>query len=240
MKNSLRRLLPNLITFTGLVCAFSAVVLAVHQELVMAGMCILAGNLLDALDGGLARRLGVASAFGLQLDSLVDVVTFGVAPCVLVYQYLRSLALSPLTLSPVVTWVACAGYMIGGVFRLARFNLLPPKKSHSESVGLTISISGAILALSVLSDRTYGHRLIPAVAFPALVVVLTLLMVSRIRYPALAAVFQRGWLSIAGLGAVAMLAIWLSPQLVCLGLTSGYVFFGLVRAGYNLIGWMGT
>ena len=231
MKNSLRRLLPNLITFTGLVCAFSAVVLAVHQELAMAGVCILVGNLLDALDGGLARRLGVTSAFGLQLDSLVDVVTFGVAPCVLVYQYLRSLAISP-----VVTWIACAGYMIGGVFRLARFNLLPPKKSNSDSVGLTISMSGAMLALSVLSNRTYDHRLIPAVAFPALVVVLTVLMVSRIRYPALAVVFQRGWLSIAGLGAMAMLAIWLSPQLVCLGLTSGYVFFGLVRAGYNLLG----
>jgi phosphatidylserine synthase len=64
---------------------------------------------------------------------------------------------------------------------------------------------------------------------------LTLLMVSRIRYPALASIFRRRWLSVTGLGAAATLAIWLSPQLVWFGLTSGYVSFGLVRAVYNLI-----
>ncbi len=230
MNDSWRRLLPNFITFTGLVCAFSAVVLALHEELTLAGTCILVGNLLDGLDGGVARRLGVTSAFGLQLDSLVDVVTFGVAPSVLVYQYLWRLALSPM-----VVWVVCAGYMVGGVFRLARFNLLPPKKSHSDSVGLTISVSGAILALSVLSNRTYHHRLIPAGVFLVLMVALTLLMVSRIRYPALDSVFQRRWLNLAGLVVAAVLAIWLSPQLVWLGLTGGYASFGLVRAAYNLI-----
>jgi phosphatidylserine synthase len=87
----------------------------------------------------------------------------------------------------------------------------------------------------VLSDRTYDHRLIPAAVFPALVVVLTLLMVSRIRYPALASVLRRRWLSVGGLGAAATLAIWLSPQVVWFGLTSGYVSFGLVRAAYGLV-----
>jgi CDP-diacylglycerol--serine O-phosphatidyltransferase len=230
MNDSLRKLLPNCITFTGLVCAFSALLLAMHEALAASGVCILVGYVLDALDGGLARRLGVASAFGLQLDSLVDVVTFGVAPTALVYQHLRQL-----TLSPPVMWIVCVAYMIGGVFRLARFNLLPPKKSHSDSVGLTISTSGATLALSVLSNRTYEYRLIPAVVFPALVVALTLLMVSRIRYPALASVFRRRWLSVAGLGAAAILAVFLSPQLVWLGVTGGYVSFGLVRAAYHLI-----
>lgn len=230
MKDYLRGLLPNLITFSGLVCAFSAVVLAMHEELTASGACILAGYLLDALDGEVARRMGATSAFGLQLDSLVDIVTFGVAPSVLIYQYLRQLAFSP-----AVVWGACAGYMIAGAFRLARFNLLPPKRSGSESVGLTISTSGAALALSVLSNRRYDHRLIPAAVFPALVALLTLLMVSRIRYPALASVFKRRWLSLAGLGSAAVLAIWLSPQLVWFGLTGGYVSFGLARAIYALL-----
>jgi CDP-diacylglycerol--serine O-phosphatidyltransferase len=230
VKDSLRTLLPNLITFSSLVCAFSAVVLAMHGNLMASGVCILAGYLLDALDGGVARRLEVTSAFGMQLDSLTDIVTFGVAPSALVYQYLRQLAFSP-----AVVWGVCAGYMIGGAFRLARFNLLPSKHSHSESVGLTISTSGATMALSVLSNCTYGHRLIPAVAFPALVVALTLLMVSRIRYPAMASVFRWRWLNMVGLGSAAALAIWLSPQLVWLGLTGGYVSFGLVRAVYTLL-----
>jgi CDP-diacylglycerol--serine O-phosphatidyltransferase len=230
MNSSLRRSLPNLITFAGLVCAFSAVVLAMHEELSAAGVCILAGYLLDALDGATARWLGVASAFGLQLDSLVDIVTFGVAPSTLVYQYLRGLALSPM-----VVWGACAAYMIGGVFRLARFNLLPTKHSHSESLGLTISTSGATLALSVLSNRTYDHRLIPAAVFPVLLVALTLLMVSRIRYPALASILRQRWLSLVGIGAAAVLSIWLSPQLVWFGLTGSYVSFGVVRAALSVI-----
>lgn len=227
---SLRRMVPSLITFTGLVCAFSAVLLVINGELTTAGACILAGYLLDALDGGVARRLGVASPFGLQLDSLVDVVTFGVAPSVLVYQYLQ-----PLSIRPAIVWAACVCYMVGGVFRLARFNLLPAKESHSESVGLTISTSGATLALCVLSNRAYDHRLIPAGAFPALAVVLALLMASRVRYPALASVFRRRWLGVAGLAAAVVLAIWLSPQLVWLALTGGYVSFGLARAVYGLL-----
>jgi CDP-diacylglycerol--serine O-phosphatidyltransferase len=230
MRGSLRRLLPNFITFTALVCAFSAVVLAVHEELTAAGICILTGYLLDAFDGALARRLGVTSAFGLQLDSLADAVTFGVAPSVLIYQHFRQLALSP-----VIIWIVCAGYLIGGVFRLARFNLLPEKKSHNDSVGLTISTSGATLALGVLSNRTLNDRLIPAGVFLALAVALTLLMVSRIRYPALASIFRRRRLSLMGLSAVAVLAIWLSPQLVWFGVTGCYVSFGLVRAAYHLI-----
>lgn len=230
MSHSLRKLLPTLVTFTSLVCAFAAMVMQVHDELTAAGICILVGYVLDALDGEMARRLGVASAFGLQLDSLVDVATFGVAPSVLVYQHMRQLAVVP-----VVTWIMCLGYLIGGVFRLARFNLLPAKRSRSDSVGLTISTSGATLTLSVLANRAADHRLIPGGVFPAVVLVLTLLMVSRIRYPALASILRRRWLTLVGLGGAAVLAIWLSPRLVGFGLVGGYVSFGLVRAGYELI-----
>jgi len=230
MNDSLRRWLPSLVTFTGLVCAFSAVLLAMHEELSAAGACILAGYVLDGLDGAVARWLGVTSAFGLQLDSLADIVTFGVAPSTLVYQHLREL-----TMSPLIVWIACAGYMMGGAFRLARFNLLPAKHSRSESQGLTISTSGAMLALSVLSNRTYDCRLIPATIFPALIAALSLLMVSRIRYPALASVFRQRWLSAAGLALAAMLAARLSPQLVWLVLTAGYVSFGLIRAARGLV-----
>lgn len=230
MSHSLRKLLPTLVTFTSLVCAFAAMVMQVHDELTAAGICILVGYVLDALDGEMARRLGVASAFGLQLDSLVDVATFGVAPSVLVYQHMRQLAVLP-----VVTWVVCAGYLIGGVFRLARFNLLPAKRSRASSVGLTISTSGATLTLSVLANRAADHRLIPGGVFPVVVVVLTLLMVSRIRYPALASIVRRRWLILAGMGGAAVLAVWFSPKLAGFSLVGSYVSFGLVRAGYELI-----
>ena len=66
-------------------------------------------------------------------------------------------------------------------------------------------------------------------------VILTLLMVSRIRYPALASILRRRWLSLPGLGVAAVLSIWLSPQLVWLGLIGCYVSFGIVRAAFELL-----
>lgn len=230
MKRSLRRLLPALITFIALIFAFLAVVLVLHDELTAGGACIMVCYILDAVDGEVARRLGVASDFGLQLDSLVDIVAFGVAPGLLVYEHLHGLALNPR-----VTYAVCAAYLMGGVFRLARFNLLPQKRSHSDIIGLTISTSGATLALAVLANRSYADRLIPVGVFPVLVVALTLLMVSRIRYPGLAAILRRRWLSLGGLGVIVLLAIWLSPPLVGSGILSGYVSFGVIRAAHDLV-----
>lgn len=230
MNDSVRKALPALITFVALMVAFLAVVLMLHGDLTAGGACILVCYLLDALDGEVARRLGVASDFGLQLDSLVDAVAFGVAPGLLVYQHLLGTAFSP-----AVTYCVCAAYLVGGVFRLARFNLLPRKRSYGDSVGLTISTSGATVALGVLADLSYAGRLIPVGVFPALMLTLTFLMVSRIRYPALAAILRRRWLSLGGLGIAALLAIWLSPPLVGSGILSGYVSFGIVRAAHDLV-----
>ena len=190
MNGTFRRQLPTLVTFLGLTCGLAAALLVVHERLTEASICILVGNLLDGLDGALARRLNVVSVFGRQLDSLADVVTFGAAPSLLVYQHVRRLAFSP-----AVMWIACAGYVVGGAFRLARFNLLPEKTSEGDSIGLTIPISGALLALSVVSNHVYDGQLLPAAFFPGLLVVLTLLMVSRIRYPALSPILRSRWLS---------------------------------------------
>jgi CDP-diacylglycerol--serine O-phosphatidyltransferase len=230
MIRSFQKLLPSLVSFTSLVCGFSAMVLATHKELTVAGALILLGYMLDGVDGALARRLGVASDFGLQLDSLVDAVTFGVAPSMLVYKHLQESSLNG-----TITWVACTAYVIGGVFRLTRFNLLPPKKSLGDSVGLTISTSGATLALGVLSNRAYDHRLIPAGIFLMLMVALTLLMVSRVRFPEFGSILRQRWFSLATLGVAAVLAIWISPQLVWLGVHGGYISFGLARAVYDLV-----
>jgi CDP-diacylglycerol--serine O-phosphatidyltransferase len=230
MIDSLRKLLPNLISFTSLACGFSALVLTTHHELTVAGALILTGYMLDALDGALARRLGVACDFGLQLDSLVDAVTFGVAPSMMVYQHLRQSALSP-----TVLWVACTVYVIGGVFRLTRFNLLPAEKSTGDTLGLTISTSGATLALGVLSNHAYDHRLIPPSVFLLLMGALTLLMISRVRFPEFGSILRQRWFSLATLGVAAVLAIWISPQLVWLGVHGGYISFGLARAVYNLV-----
>ena len=119
------------------------------RHLWVAGLLILASYLIDWCDGALARTLHASTAFGLQLDSLVDMVSLGVAPAVLLFMYgIRVAGVSPWLCGPVVVLVPLAG-----AFRLARFNLLPPKTtSHTDSVGLTISTGGALLALAVLSN----------------------------------------------------------------------------------------
>ena len=86
--SALRQYIPNLITFTTLICGMSSIALAIEGNINLAGVLILAGNLLDGFDGGIARRLDVSSEFGTQLDSLVDIIIFGGAGSVLVWQHL--------------------------------------------------------------------------------------------------------------------------------------------------------
>ena len=224
-------MIPNLITFTSLVFAFTAIGAALRQELTLAGVCIFIGYVLDALDGEAARRLGVTSDFGVQLDSLTDMVIFGVGPSVLLYQYLAQRGTNP-----AILWGTCTAFVVGGAFRLARFNLLPQKKSNTENVGLTISTAGTTLALAVIANRAHDDSLLPDSVIIIIAVALMLLMVSRIRYPSMVSVFGRPWLNLLGIGGGAVLAYWLSPQLVVFGMTSSYVTFGLFRAARNLVG----
>ncbi|MBN1954033.1 MAG: CDP-alcohol phosphatidyltransferase family protein [Anaerolineae bacterium] len=226
----MKKTLPSLLTFLSLVSSFSAIILAIREAFVFAGLLILAGNILDTLDGEVARRLGVTSAFGLQLDSLVDAVTFGVAPGVLTYQYLHYVGFNA-----VLSWATCVLYLVAGVFRLARFNLLPPKDSFRDSLGLTISTSGAVVVFAVLANYTNDDLLLPAVVYPLLMIALALLMCSRIRFPSIAAILQWRRTCLTVLSVVAILSILLSPPLVILGLVAFYILFGLARAAYQSI-----
>lgn len=219
------RAIPSLITFLSLTAAFTSIVLTMHDMVTLAAVCILLSYLLDAFDGALARRLHLTSDFGRQLDSLADVVAFGVAPTLLLYHRLDSM-----NIYPVAAWAVCALFVCGGAFRLARFNLLPTKTTFGDSMGLTISTSGATLTLAVLVCRAHGQTPTSAVGLMPLAAMLAGLMMSRIRFPALAAVLRRRRMSVAILSVAAVTALRLSPPLAGLGLTGGYISFGLIRA----------
>src|SRR5262249_33202921 len=132
-----RVLIPNGLTFMSLLCGTCAILVAAAtptaadapRYLQLAGLLILASYLIDWCDGAVARILHASTAFGLQLDSLVDMVSWGVAPAVLLFVYgLLVAGVSPWLSGPVVVLVPLAG-----AFRLARFNLLPPKTTgHTE------------------------------------------------------------------------------------------------------------
>jgi CDP-diacylglycerol---serine O-phosphatidyltransferase len=177
--------LPNLFTVSSIFLGFYALVLctgdATPEQLYQAALAIFFAQFFDAFDGRVARMTKTQSDFGVQLDSLADVVSFGAAPALLVYKW----ALAPLGfvgLFVSFSFAAC------GALRLARFNVLAQRGDKGSSrffVGLPIPLAaGAIVALVIAHFRQFGSTTDPATRAPiALVVVLlSFLMVSTVRY----------------------------------------------------------
>jgi CDP-diacylglycerol--serine O-phosphatidyltransferase len=245
MVRNYRVLIPNGLTLLSLLSGTCAILVSAATpaadapgHLWDAGLLILASYLIDWCDGALARTLHASTAFGLQLDSLVDMVSLGVAPAVLLFVYGDRVAgLSPWLSGPVVVLVPLAG-----AFRLARFNLLPPKTtSHTDSVGLTISTGGALLTLAVLSNLA-GTAPSPHL-YLCVTVGVSLLMVSTIAFPSLAWIFAGGWTTVVVLGLMGVSLLSLPFLTAWLVWTSAYVGLALVRAGVRRVRrgeWVGS
>ena len=229
-----RVLIPNGLTFLSLLCGTCSILVSAAtptaadaSQVSLARRAVHPGELSHRLvrwRGGAA--LHASTAFGLQLDSLVDMVSLGLAPTVLLFMYsLRVIEISPWLSGPVVVLVPLAG-----AFRLARFNLLPPKTtSRAESVGLTISTGGALLTLAVLSNLAAGA--VPsAVLYLCMTVGISLLMVSTIPFPSLAWIFAGWWTTVVVLGLMGVSLLGLSFFTAWLLWTSAYVGVALVRA----------
>ena len=139
----IRFVFVNAFTLASLTLGMSAIFLAVNAAHVRwAALCLIACVIFDGLDGALARRLGVASPFGAQMDSLADMCSFGVAAPVVVYAWLAG--------SAPVAWVApaCALVAICAAIRLARFNISP--KDGRFFCGVPTTMAAAVLALATL------------------------------------------------------------------------------------------
>ncbi len=228
-----RYLIPNAITFLSLACGITSILMAGSGAWTAAGLFILASYILDLFDGELARRLDAGSQFGLQLDSLVDMVSLGMAPAAAVFFYLQDAA----TVPALLLWPAVIFYVMAGAFRLARFNLLPLKEGQVDSIGLTISTGGATVALAMLSDVFNSRDVIPDFFYLPLLVILGLLMISRISYPSLVWVFSRRWANFLYMVYFAASLFLLNLPIFFIGFlfTGGYHSIAIVRAGYRII-----
>jgi CDP-diacylglycerol--serine O-phosphatidyltransferase len=186
-------LLPNLFTSASLFCAILSIVKAGEGEWVMACYLILAAAVCDTLDGPVARLTRSASSFGLQYDSLADVVAFGVAPAIVVYRKLQAIGQSVELhdWAPNLAIGACSLYAICGAIRLARFNVQVTTEERKVFTGLPIPgaacvvVAGFLFIEKYLTDTPGLHRLILAV-----MLVLAGLMVSTIPFPKLAALMK--------------------------------------------------
>ena len=187
MNSKYRYLIPNGITFISLTCGVISILLSANGNFIPAGALILASFVLDLFDGFSARMLKAGSEFGLQLDSLVDMVSLGVAPMVLVFKFIEGAGVPML-----LVWPTSVMIVLAGAFRLARFNLLPPKETgNKDSAGLTISSGGASIALAVLADIVLPTFIeIPDIYYIPFLWAISLLMVSKIAFPSFFWVFS--------------------------------------------------
>src|SRR5438445_3036657 len=170
-------ILPNLFTSAGLFSGFYSIICTLDGEYWKAAVLILVAQLCDALDGRIARLTRSTSSFGVQYDSLADLVAFGVAPGILVYQW----ALRPWGRWG---WLAASLYVTCGALRLARFNvqLAPVQKRYF--VGLPIPAAAGVIAATVLLYLWLGGEGETGKHIMMLLVIFGVagLMVSEIRY----------------------------------------------------------
>jgi CDP-diacylglycerol---serine O-phosphatidyltransferase len=178
MKNDKYITVPNLFTTINLFCGFLAVILAISGHYVNAAWLIFVASVFDALDGKIARASGLSSQFGLQIDSLSDLIASGMAPSILLYQvHLYSLGITGIFLAFLP--------LLFAAFRLARYNVLVIKSGRSNKYDGLPAPMGAVTIASVviLYLATNWHFLLRLLII--IVPVVSLLMASTIKYEGL-------------------------------------------------------
>ncbi|HEY3305445.1 MAG TPA: CDP-diacylglycerol--serine O-phosphatidyltransferase [Candidatus Binatia bacterium] len=142
-------LIPSLFTTGNLICGFFSLVSTFNGDYFKASLFVILANVLDGLDGLVARMTKTTSQFGVELDSLADLVSFGVAPAVLVFYW---------ALVPWGTWgwLAACLYVVCGALRLARFNVQIKNVEKIHFVGLPIPAAAEMIVATVLLYYSFG------------------------------------------------------------------------------------
>lgn len=219
-------LLPNLCTTGGLFCGFYTIIATLKEEYLVAAIAVLIALVFDALDGRIARMTKTSSHFGVEYDSLSDLVAFGVAPGVLAYRW----ALEPWG---AWGWLAASLYVTCGALRLARFNIQVEVADKGSFVGLPIPAAASVLATTILMYYYLGGEGATNKHLILLLLVYTLagLMVSSIRYYSFKEMHLRHrqpfWILIAGI--VLIQLIIAEPQIMLFSISSLFALSGPVR-----------
>ncbi|MDD3731220.1 MAG: CDP-diacylglycerol--serine O-phosphatidyltransferase [candidate division Zixibacteria bacterium] len=223
-----RGIFPGTFTMGNVVCGFIAILTTFEGHITTACWFVILAAFLDALDGKVARLSGSASQFGVELDSLADFLSFGVAPAFLVYATKFS-SLGKWGWVPPIVFIMAAAY------RLARFNLLADTEEKRDFIGLPVPmaaltvVSFIIFSYNLWENLRYGEILI------SIIILLSFLMVSQIQYDTIPDRYDRlsdriklVILLIAGV------AIIFSPRLLLFPIISLYILYGMIREFYRL------
>lgn len=169
----IRSSLPNLFTIGNLFLGMISIILVFNGKPELASIFVIVAMLLDGLDGRVARALNVQSEFGKELDSLSDIISFGVAPAFIMYVVVFKDAV---LINEPTAWIVTAIFPICGALRLARFNVVAGTPGYF--IGLPIPAAGGVLCTLALFQKELNPYILLLSTL-----LLSYLMVSRVKYP---------------------------------------------------------
>ncbi len=218
-------ILPNLLTVTGMFFGFNSVINSIRGEFKDAAWAILIAAVFDALDGWVARMTKSSSRFGVELDSLSDLVSFGIAPALLFYIW----ALEPFHR---LGWVGAFLFVACGALRLARFNVQMVGSEKKYFTGLPIpGAAGVIATFVIFHEDVFGGAPDKNVVLLVMVYSLALLMISTIRFHSIKELNVKDrrpfWMLLVAL--VILVSIALNPPVMLFVFSIGYVAWAIVE-----------
>ena len=225
-------LLPNLFTMGNLFCGFFAMISAIKGDYGTAASAIIIANVFDILDGKVARMMKATSRFGMEFDSLADLVSFGVAPALLIFQW-------SLSSFGRFGWLAAFLFVACGALRLARYNVQAETSEKGTFTGLPIPAAASMAATTVLiADHLGATGIESNIVLLLLCYGLAFLMVSNVKYPAFKDSIFQGRAPFVALVMVALVFIVIAaePQISLFVLAVIYTFSGPIKSLLLLTG----
>lgn len=223
-------ILPSLFTTGNIFCGFYAFIAVLDGKFYMAAWAIVFAIIFDGLDGRIARLTKTTSEFGVQYDSLADIISFGMAPAFLIYVW----KLKPFGR---IGWMAAFLFLICATLRLARFNTIELKSGTDQFQGLPTPGAAAVIAtIVILSEDRLFHPVQP-VFLVATVYLLAFLMVSNIPYPAFKKLSFKKRVPFARfLFVILILYIFATiPRMALCFISLSYVFIGPLSVAFRYL-----
>lgn len=221
--------LPNLLTTCNMFCGFFGIIYSIKGEFTIAAYAVVAAAVFDLLDGRVARLTHSTSLFGQEYDSLSDVISFGVAPGVLMFLW----ALQPFGR---VGWLAAFLYVACGALRLARFNVQAKLVEKKDFTGLPIPMAAGIISGSVLAFQELELQGARNWGLLAMTFLLAFVMVSNFRYRSFKDLDFRERVPFRYLvvGVLLLVLVASRPEVMLFVLFLTYAFLGAVFGIWNI------
>ena len=228
MSTNYRGVFPGTFTMGNVVCGFVAILNAFKGNITTACWFICLAGFLDALDGKIARLSGGTSQFGVELDSLADFLSFGVAPAVIVYAV-------KLNTMGEWGWLISIVYIMAAAYRLARYNLLADTDEKKDFLGMPVPVAAIGLVSFLIFSYYLWGKLEYSEILVSMIILFAFLMVSQVQYDAIPEKFHtRSGRIKLGVMLIAVIIIIFKPRLLLFPILSLYILYGMVRELYRL------